>query len=88
MKRTLSDVISVLAYRITHAGSQQVTREELDDLAELAAYLGGIDEIDRIQTNMLDADIDVWSEDDDGQIISIAQRRAELQREVDKRTER
>lgn len=46
-------------------------------LGQFATRVSGLarkDEIERIQRNTLDADMDVWSQNDEGQLISLTER--------------
>lgn len=56
-------------------------RFDSDDLYSRVAYLarqaiaaGRLDEIERIQKNTLDAGYDVWSQDDEGNLLSLTER--------------
>jgi len=73
-----------LSKRLMEGMEQREIIQELWDFAELCEYLGAIDELDRISGNTLDADVDVWSADDDGNMLLLSKRRAELQAKTDR----
>jgi len=53
-------------------------RERLSKLFELGEYQGRVNELERIQASTLDADDDVWSTTDDGQLVPLTARLADL----------
>jgi hypothetical protein len=73
--RLIEEVVQTTTEAVEHYNySEYDLRWQLGQLARRAAEFGRKDEIERIQRNTLDADSDVWSENDDGELISLAER--------------
>jgi hypothetical protein len=73
---------SVIARATARLANKQLTHDELrDELTKLQEYFDQAarqDELMRIKAATLDAESDVWSITDDGQVISLTDRVGEL----------
>ena len=58
--------------------SDEVLSRLLNTLANQINYAARVDEIARIRINTLDADFDVWSVDDEGNMLSLDERHETL----------
>ena len=83
LKVAMWDVMYYLAVKLEGSGAYYLLPQEefearLYRMAQRCERLGRINELQRIKDSTLDAESDVWSKTDDGQVVSLTERLATL----------
>jgi hypothetical protein len=75
LERVIADILSVTTDAVANGTyDEKELHLHIAYLTHLAEMAGRQDELERIQKNTLDADSDVWSQDDSGGLTSLTDR--------------
>jgi hypothetical protein len=81
-RHVMVSLLAEVAGRINAGLTPEQVVVELEKIAYFARIDGRLNEIKRIESVTVDAAIDVWSKNNAGKIVLIAERRAELEAEM------